>query len=85
MAFRFLATTAPVPPLNSNEIERYCEPSMEILWDDDKTKQLFEASAAMVEMVANGNFERDNIRTEVFTQALKTRLQGIKRNIPNPN
>jgi len=70
LAFRLLATNIPLPLLNSNEMQRYCESLMEILWDDDKTKEIFEEAVTHVTEVAAGNFDRDNIRTETFTQNL---------------
>jgi len=75
LAFRLLATNAPMPHLSSHEMQRFCESLMETLWDDDETIALFEEAVLHVKKVAAGNFNRDNIRTEVFTQNLTKRLR----------
>jgi hypothetical protein len=77
LAFRLLASNEIKPPLNSNEMQRFCESLMEILWDDDKTKVIFETAVTHVKKVAAGNFNRDNIRTETFTQNL---IKNIRQN-----
>ncbi len=76
LAFRRLANNSPFPLLNSHEMQRFCEPLMNVLWDDDQTRQLFEKAAEHVRAVAGVNLNRDNIRTETFTQSLVSRLQN---------
>jgi hypothetical protein len=44
---------------------------MEALWDDDRCRAVFEQAADLVRQVAAGNLDRDNIRTEPFTDRLK--------------
>lgn len=74
LAFRLLVSNKPLPRLNSHEMERYCTLMMEILWDDEKSKALFEQARDQVLAVAEGNLARDFIRTEPFTDALLHRL-----------
>lgn len=83
LAFRLLVSPAALPQMNSREMQRFCESLMEVLWNDEQTKSLFEQAAGHVVGVASGNLDRDNIRTEVFTQNLVSRLRppaaGSKR------
>lgn len=71
LSFRWLAGLRNLPPMNSNEMKRQCEGLMAVLWDDDKSRACFEQAAEVVYKAANGNMQgrenRDNIRTETFT------------------
>jgi hypothetical protein len=67
LGFRLLADGSALPRFNSHEMRRYCQKLMEILWDDVRCRDVFQASADMVRQVAAGNMHRDNIRTEPFT------------------
>ena len=60
--------------MNSHEIGRYCEKFNAVLWSDDQVKDLFLEAASTVERVAQGNYYRDHIHTETFTQSLKTAI-----------
>jgi hypothetical protein len=68
LAARLLANPAPLPKMNSHEMERYCRSIMNKLWDSTAAARLFERAAAAVETVASGNFHCDNIRTQPFTE-----------------
>ena len=74
LAFRLLYSAVQLPRLNSHEMVRYCNGLMDALWDDDRSKALFDDAASHVRAVAGGNLHRDNIRTEPFTVSLKARL-----------
>jgi len=74
MTFRALANPEPLPQMNSHEMARYCEPLMEVLWDDERCRVMFEEAAALARQVAAGDLHRDNIRTELFTDRLKGEL-----------
>jgi len=74
MAFRMMVAPGPLPPMNSREMERYCAGLMDVLWDDDQCREVFERAAALVRDQAAGDLHRDNIRTEPFTEGLKARL-----------
>lgn len=67
LGFRLLANGSALPRFNSHEMRRYCQKLMEILWDDGRCRDVFQASADMIRQVAAGNMHRDNIRTEPFT------------------
>jgi AIPR protein len=68
LAARLLANPAPLPRTNSHEMERYCRAITDTLWDAAKADDLFTRAAKAVETVASGNFHRDNIRTQPFTE-----------------
>lgn len=74
MAFRLLSQVPDLPIMNSHEMERYCTAIMEILWDDNMCREKFILAAEHVNAIARGNLDRDNIRTEPFTDALLGRL-----------
>ena len=73
-AARILWNSNPLPRMNSHEIARLCEEFNELLWNDELAKDLMLRAAQAVEQVAQGNFHRDNIRTEPFSQALRSAL-----------
>jgi hypothetical protein len=75
MASRLIHSTAVLPPMNSNEMVRWCEGYCEALWDEAQSITLFERAAETVRVVAAGDLHRDNIRTEPFTEALKTQIR----------
>jgi hypothetical protein len=44
---------------------------MNVLWDEVTVKQKFIGAAAIINQVANGNLDNDNIRTEPFTKQVE--------------
>ena len=81
MAFRYLVTEGGDLPrhFNSNEMARYCSKLMEILWDDEKYKELFLKAERIVRESANGNLHRDNIRTEPFTDEVLKKIKAEQK------
>lgn len=76
MGFRYLASEDAIPRyFSSREMQRFCEGLSEILWDDEKYKELFRQSVEILKEVASGNLHRDNIRTEPFTKQLIEKLK----------
>jgi len=75
MAFRFIAQPAAAPLMNSRDMESFCRPIREHLWNPDGARDTFATAAAHIAAVAAGNMHRDNIRTEPFTEALLARLR----------
>lgn len=71
LATRLLANPAPKPPMNSNDMEKYCEVVTRKLWDAGESEELLLGAVAAVDEIAKGNFQRDNIRTLAFTKALQ--------------
>lgn len=75
LAFRLLHDPAALPTFNSHEMERACDTFMALLWDEDRSRQIFEQAAEHVKAVAAGDLQRDNIRTEPFTDKLVRRFR----------
>jgi AIPR protein len=73
LALRLLANPASVPRLNASQMEAYCGKITRVLWDATKTDDLIARAARIVEEVAEGNFNRDNIRTLPFTEKVIAR------------
>jgi hypothetical protein len=67
LAARMLANPDKVPPANSHEMKRFCEKIMAMLWNPSQLDQLLTSSSRAIELAADLNFDRDNIRTEPFT------------------
>ena len=65
---RYLATPDPLPPLNSKQMEKYCRKIIDMLWDSNKADELCARTASLIEKAAEGNFDRDNVRTQTFTE-----------------
>lgn len=75
LAARLLANPEPLPRMNAHEMERYCKTVMDTLWDASGAEILFLMAAHIVEEVAEGNFHRDNIRTQPFTEKVIARCE----------
>lgn len=71
LAFRLLTSKLSPPRPNSHEIQRYCDPMLQILWDTDESEHIFEQTAEAVDTVCAGNYHRDFIRAQPFTESLK--------------
>ena len=75
MAFRYLAVEDPLPKMNNSaEMARYCTKLMDVIWDEKKSDEVFSIAVEIVEDAASGDFHRDNIRTEPFTEKV---FEGI--------
>jgi hypothetical protein len=59
---------AALPRTNAREMEAYCRPILSLLWDASKSDELISNAAALVEGAVEGNFNRDNVRTEPTTR-----------------
>jgi hypothetical protein len=59
-----------MPRFNSREMKSQCEELMKVLWSETTYKDKFSEAADLVRSIANGNYHRDNIRTEPFTKLL---------------
>jgi hypothetical protein len=76
LAVRLLANSAPLPRMNSHEMERYCRGILDQLWDEESSEKLFQKAASIIEEVSDGNFHRDNIRTLPFTEKVIARCKA---------
>lgn len=78
MAARMLAEESAPPRIESNEMERYCKGLMEVLWDHKTADELIIHAASVVKEAAGNVFQRDNIRTEPFTEKVVERCNAVK-------
>lgn len=85
LAMRYLANPAPMPRKNAKDMEAYCKKIMDILWSNPKADELCAAAAKLVEEVADSNytrnedggFDRDDIRTQGFTEKVIARCKEV--------
>ncbi|MEP7153195.1 MAG: AIPR family protein [Nitrospira sp.] len=77
MAARLLASPHNPPRPNSNEMTRFADELTEKFWDQSVAEHLFADAVAVVEEMAKGNLNRDNIRTLPFTEAVTQRCREI--------
>ena len=75
LALRLLANPDAPPRMNANQMEAYCDKITSILWDAAKADDLIARAARIVEEVAEGNLNRDNIRTLPFTEKVLSRCR----------
>jgi hypothetical protein len=54
-------------------MEGYCKTITGALWDSMGADVLFGVASGIIDEVAQGNLDRDNIRTEDFTRRLTAR------------
>lgn len=73
MAARLLSQPSPVPRPNSHEMAKYCAPLISTIWDTAKAEALMGKAAEIVDAAAGGDFHRDRIRTQPFTEEVKKR------------
>jgi hypothetical protein len=77
MAVRILINSDPMPGLNSRRIEARSAEIAATLWDQKTGDDIFRRAADSVDDVARGNFERDSIRVQSFTEGLKKKILGL--------
>ncbi|RKR81825.1 AIPR protein [Mucilaginibacter gracilis] len=83
--FRCLALNdySSLPRPNSKDMVKYCDNLLKVLWDDTLVKQTFQEAAKIVNHVANGDLDRDSIRTEPFTEQIKIVLYQLLPQSPD--
>ena len=77
MAIRLLGSPCRPPRSNSNEMARFCEKLLEVLWNPTEAAALVRTAVDVVNGVAAGNLHRDNIRTQPFTDQVARRCREI--------
>lgn len=82
LAARLLSAAEALPPMNSRDMEKYCKPLMEMLWDSAKADDLLAQAVKVVDDVAAGSFDRDKIRTESFTKNVIARCKALTAPVP---
>ena len=79
LALRLLLEVAPLPRMNSHDMERYCSGLVRTLWDSSKSEPAFAAAVNAVEAVSKGNFDFDFLRTQPFTERLKAHCESSQK------
>jgi hypothetical protein len=72
LALRLAEIPAPLPRMNSHELERLCKAFISKLWDPVASEALFRKAAEDVLFVALGDLDEAPLRTEPFTEAIKS-------------
>lgn len=70
LAARKLIDAASPPLPTSNQATKYGERLAAVMWDATKSEEVFLKAAKIVDDAAEGNFHRDHIRTQPFTESL---------------
>ncbi len=70
LAMRILAAGYDMPAFTANKMEGYSNTIISALQDSAKAELLILKAASIVDQAANGNYDRDNIRTERFTETV---------------
>lgn len=68
LAFRIIVAGYEMPEPIANKMESYCTKIIDVLNNSTKCEEYMVRSAAAIEEAAEGNFHRDNIRSEPFTE-----------------
>jgi hypothetical protein len=79
LALRLQVLGSQLPRMSAREMERYCTPLMQTLWDPEKSETAFAEAAKVVDAVAKGNFDSDSLRVQPFTEKLSTTLSKNKK------
>jgi hypothetical protein len=79
MVARMLAvdSSVAVPKMQANAMASYCDLLLAKLWNQGEAESLLNEAVAVVASAAQGDFKRDNIRTEPFTKRVKAAV-GVK-------
>ena len=75
LAMRDLANPNPLPQMNARDMEDYCQVIADVLWHNIQADELCADAARLVEDAAEDNFDRDNIRTQPFTERVIVRCR----------
>ena len=67
---RLLMDGAPLPKMNSKEMEKRCDAMLPTLYKDKDTAHLFLTAAGKLDEVAGSGWNRDTIRTDPITKAI---------------
>ena len=72
MAARILSEGNEIDAMSSNKMEKYASRLIGTLQSQEDAERLLLEAAQVVEAAAAGDFNRDNIRTEPFTDKVKS-------------
>lgn len=72
LALRILVAGYEMPAFTANKMEAYSMKIISVLQDSAQAELLIAKAAKIVDQAAAGNYDRDNIRTEKFTETIVT-------------
>lgn len=75
LALRIMLAPNDPPRSNARQNDTYCKPIIDTLLDNTTAQQCFADAARIIEEVSGGNLNRDNVRTQPFTESLINRLK----------
>ena len=78
LAARILATDQVPPRPNANQMVACCNSLVPVFATASEAEELFKRAAEVVDAAAAGNFHRDRIRTQPFTEEVLRRSRAIK-------
>jgi hypothetical protein len=70
MAIRILAAGYEMPALTANKMEKYCDSVVAALKDLATAEKTIQTAVGVVDTATAGNYNRDNIRSETFTESV---------------
>jgi hypothetical protein len=70
MAFRYANGDGEMPALTANQMRRFCQPMIDVLWDEDRAAAAFADAAEIIERLGEGELTRDSVKTQTFTDAV---------------
>ncbi len=72
MALRYIAAGSEMPALTANKASSYANSIAEVLWSDDKAVEAFKVAIEVVDEALDGaGLNRDVVKTQTFTDAVK--------------
>jgi len=74
----FVGKTSNMPLMNSHAMEDYCQKILDVLWDPVVSDLAFSNAVEIIENAAQGQFHRDVIRTEGFTEKVLEAARDFK-------
>lgn len=75
LAIRYLINPAKLPKMNSHDMERRANRIIDELTDIANAEGLYAKAAVAIDQVAQGNFARDNVHTQRFTESMIKQLE----------
>ena len=70
LALRLLISGYEMPDIRANKMEEYCKTLTAALLDQEVSAREIERAAKIIDEASAGNFDRDVIRTEPFTESV---------------
>ena len=67
-----------IPPMNSAEMAKYCAKMCAVLWDETRVGTAVQKAGEVIVSIADGNYHRDNIRTQGFTAKLVDECRRVR-------